>query len=422
MKKTILQLAFLILLICLPACNRPFEKCTISGRIIGRTSTSMILINALDRPDPQQAKIHIPIKDSTFSYEFTANPKQAYWLIFEDDYSSQTGLIPISIFPDKEKIELILHDSKHIAQNKIYGGKLNSQFALFTKELESKFDPLMKPYNDSIQVLMKLDKYLSDESKELNKKMEKTQNQDSLIVIYKKFDNLGDNAYTEPVKEINRHLDSIYKEKYSWCYNYYDQNRTIVSYYLILRELMDYNYNKYSDLLKIKNLVKKISAIYLDHPYTKTAEDLIDAIDKIKVGGKFIDFVLPDLNGNSITLSKSIEGKIALIDLWASWCGPCIAASRSMIPIYNEFKNLGFIVIGVANEIDNTDQLKKTLEREQFPWINLIELNNENRIWFKYGIPGAGGGTFLVDKDGKIIALKPTAEEVKNILSQKLKL
>jgi hypothetical protein len=92
-----------------------------------------------------------------------------------------------------------------------------------------------------------------------------------------------------------------------------------------------------------------------------------------------------------------------------------------LIPVYYEFKNSGFTIIGVANEIDNTNQLRKTLEREKFPWVNLIELNNENGIWLKYGIPGAGGKTFLADKDGKILAIKPTAEEVRNILIQKLK-
>lgn len=421
MKVPSLQQALIILLICLSSCNKPFEKCKISGKIIGRSSTSMIFINALDRPDPQQAKIHIPIKDSTFSYEFTVNPKQAYWLIFEDDYSSPNGFFPITIFPDKEKIELVLHDSKHIEQNKIYGGKLNKQFALFTAEVGSKFDALTKPYYDSIQILKSQNNYLSPESEELNKLMEKTQNKDSLIVIYKKIEELGDNAFTGPAKKINNHLDSIYKEKYAWCYIYYDQNKSIVSYYLIIRELMDYNYNEYSDFSKIKNLVKNISAKFPNHPYNQTAKNLIGALDEIKVGGKFIDFTLPDLNGNSITLSKSIAGKIALIDLWASWCSPCISTSRSMIPVYNEFNDLGFTIIGVANEIDNTDRLKKTLEREKFPWINLIELDNKNSIWFKYGIPGAGGGTFLVDKDGKILAVKPSAEEVRKILTEKLK-
>ena len=90
-----------------------------------------------------------------------------------------------------------------------------------------------------------------------------------------------------------------------------------------------------------------------------------------------------------------------------------------MIPVYNEFKDSGFTIIGVANEIDNTVQLRTTLEREKFPWLNLVEINNQNGIWAKYRIPA--GGTFLVDKDGKILAISPSAENVRAILLRKLK-
>jgi peroxiredoxin len=422
MKNSTLQFAFLVLAILQISCSSPLQKCTITGRVIGRSSSSLILINALDRPDPAQAKIHIPIKDSTFSYEFNAIPKQAYWLIFEDDYTSPDGFHPITIFPDKEKIKLILYDSKHISQNKIYGGELNKQFASFTEDSQLKFDPIMKPYYDSLDVLRKENNYFSEQFNELEKETQKTTNKDSLIVIYNKMNDLGDKSLSKPVKEINSHLDDLYKEKYLWCYNYYAHNQTIVSYYLILNELTySYNDNNYSDLSKLKNLVENYTAKYPGHPYDSMAKDMIDAIDRIKVGGKFIDFTLPDLNGNNVTLSKTIEGKIALIDLWATWCGPCIETSKSMIPVYNEFKNTGFTIVGVAREFDNTNQLKNALEREKFPWINLVELNNQNGIWIKYGIPTAGGRTFLVDKEGKILAIAPTAEEVRNILTEKLK-
>jgi peroxiredoxin len=421
MKNSILQFALIIFAILQLNCSSPLQKCTITGLIIGRSSSSLILINALDRPDPTQAKIHIPIKDSTFTYEINANPLQAYWLIFEDDYASPDGINPITIFPDKKEIKLTLYDSKHISQNKIYGGELNKQFASFTLNSKSKFDPIIKSYNDSIEVLGKKNNYFSEEYKELNKETQKTTNKDSLIVIYKKMEALGDNAFSKPVQEINRHMDPVYKEKYLWCYDYYTHNQTIVSYYLILNELMYYYNDKYSDLSKIKKLVDNISAKYPGHPYVNVAKDMIGALDRIKVGGNFIDFTLPDLTGNKINLAKNIEGKIALIDLWATWCGPCIATSRSMIPVYTEFKNSGFTIVGVAREFDNTNQLEKTLQREKFPWINLVELNNQNGIWIKYGKPTAGGGTFLVDKDGKILAIEPTAEEVRNILTKKLK-
>ena len=95
--------------------------------------------------DPRFAKIHIPINDNTFTYEINASPSQAYWLIFEDDISSGR-LIPVTIFPDQEKIQLVLYDSNRSAQNKIYGGILNKQFALFTEKVNSIFDLLIKPY------------------------------------------------------------------------------------------------------------------------------------------------------------------------------------------------------------------------------------------------------------------------------------
>jgi len=415
MKKKDISLVVLVLLIYMFACTRPFEKCTISGKVIGRSSNSLILMTPLE--DPRFAKIHIPIKDSTFTYEINASPCQVYWLIFDDEES----LMPINIFPDQAKIQLTLYDSKHSKQNKIYGGRLNKQYASFTEKQNSIFDPLVKPYNDSLQVLMSQDKFDSPESKELDRKISKTQNKDSLMALIKRSEALGENAYSKPVLEIKKHIDSIYKERYSWCYNYYDQNQNMVSYSLLVQELIYYYNHKYSDLKRIRNLVEKFSSKYPGHPYNLIAKDRITSFDRIRIGGEFIDFTLPDLQGNSITLSTAIKDKIALIDLWATWCGPCIANSRSMIPVYNEFKNNGFTIVGVAREFDNTNDLKQTLEREKFPWINLIELDNKNGIWNKYGIPTGVGKTFLVDMDGKILAINPTAEEVRNILIQKIK-
>ena len=118
-------------------------------------------------------------------------------------------------------------------------------------------------------------------------------------------------------------------------------------------------------------------------------------------------------------LSKEIEGKVALIDLWASWCGSCRRTSKSMIPLYEKYKERGFTVVGVARESKRED-MERALARDGYPWLNLLELQDEHKIWERYGVSRAGGITVLVDRDGIILAVSPTAEEVERILQEKL--
>jgi len=171
--------------------------------------------------------------------------------------------------------------------------------------------------------------------------------------------------------------------------------------------------------------IKKAYSIYSrelpEHPYTKLIGEILSSYEKIKVGGVYTDFSAPDLNGNIVKLSDVIKGKYALIDLWSSWCGPCIKSSRSMIPIYEEFKDKGFTVCGVAAELNNSDQMIQRIEQEKYPWINLVDINHKNQIWVKYGIENSGGSIFFVDPDGIILAINPDSSKVRKILNEKLK-
>lgn len=139
----------------------------------------------------------------------------------------------------------------------------------------------------------------------------------------------------------------------------------------------------------------------------------------IKPGGRFIDFTAPDLHGNSHRLSEEISGRIALIDLWASWCGPCRRNSMAMMPVYEEFRDRGFTVVGVAREGDAED-MRKAIEQDGYRWLNLLELNDRAMIWERYGCGNGGGKTVLVDRDGTILAVNPKVDEVREVLNRKL--
>ena len=56
------------------------------------------------------------------------------------------------------------------------------------------------------------------------------------------------------------------------------------------------------------------------------------------------------MNGKPVKLSEKIAGKPTLHHLWASWCSPCRQKGKELIPVYEEFQDKGFVVIGVARE------------------------------------------------------------------------
>jgi len=62
---------------------------------------------------------------------------------------------------------------------------------------------------------------------------------------------------------------------------------------------------------------------------------------------------------------------------------------------------------------------KAAIEKDKYPWENLVELNDAGKIWVKYGIGNSGGAVFLIDENGNIVANNPSTEEIRNFLIKK---
>ena len=89
-------------------------------------------------------------------------------------------------------------------------------------------------------------------------------------------------------------------------------------------------------------------------------------------------FTMTDLNGKKIT-SQSLRGKVVLIDLWATWCGPCQKASPVMQSLHNKYGGRGLVVIG-ANTWENNDKTGANARkyRDQHKYTYLFTYNNDD--------------------------------------------
>ena len=78
------------------------------------------------------------------------------------------------------------------------------------------------------------------------------------------------------------------------------------------------------------------------------------------------------------------------------------------------------MVVGVAREFKTTKNLELALQKDGYPWLQLLEMNDSRQIWTRYMLGNAGGGVFLIDRDGTILAVNPTADQVRQVLEEKL--
>jgi len=68
---------------------------------------------------------------------------------------------------------------------------------------------------------------------------------------------------------------------------------------------------------------------------------------------------LPDLTTFGLSGElPDLEGKVVLIDFWASWCAPCKASFPAMDELYKEMKDAGFVILAVS--VDSTEKAYKT--------------------------------------------------------------
>jgi len=118
--------------------------------------------------------------------------------------------------------------------------------------------------------------------------------------------------------------------------------------------------------------------------------------------GDPMDIKFTSIQGEEIDTTK-MEGKVVLIDFWATWCGPCIAELPNVQKAYEDYHDKGFEVIAISLDQDE-EKLKSFIDEKMMPWPQYFDGKGwGNEISTGFGISGIPA-TFLLGTDGKIVA------------------
>ncbi len=109
-------------------------------------------------------------------------------------------------------------------------------------------------------------------------------------------------------------------------------------------------------------------------------------------------FTLQDLKGNQISLSD-FQGKVVILDFWATWCPPCVMEIPHFIELYEQYKDQGFAMVGISLDRGGISVVKSFAQKYQ---VNYPILMADGQVANAYGGITGIPTTFVIDSAGNI--------------------
>ena len=148
------------------------------------------------------------------------------------------------------------------------------------------------------------------------------------------------------------------------------------------------------------------------------AEEYVEKQERVQAGQPMIDFTQNDPDGNSVTLSELAQGKLFLVDFWASWCPDCRKANPGVVAAYQKFHDQGFDVLGVSFDTDKEKWLA-AIKKDGLTWTHVSDLQGwSNAAGALYAIAFIPQNALI--KDGVIVARNLEGEALMEEIGRQL--
>jgi len=138
------------------------------------------------------------------------------------------------------------------------------------------------------------------------------------------------------------------------------------------------------------------------------------------MGKKAPEVVTQTLEGAEWKL-EDLRGKVVVMDFWATWCGPCVAALPDMKRLYEKYKSReDFVMVGVSLDWEK-EKVVKFCEEREIGWLQLFEAdknwqNSVARAFETYAIPSV----WVIDKEGSVAGMDLHGEAIERAVEKSL--
>lgn len=430
MKRTLLFAAFMTACAFTSGAQDKVFTCILKGKVMNGDSKYVRILERGKNLHNQGHDIALN-PDGTFDYEVKDSLNRQYEIILGAEltqgwisayeFISEPGSVHAELYQTIFKSSHTMNDSLYRLSS-VKGGPVNARYSAEKKYSSTKcaeasscqaemvrMHNTKEAYSEKAQGMLKSMETCADSSASYKSKLNA-----EFMALTKKPQEFYSQAYLE-VKDV---YDAAAKTCYKDRCDHMAANPDIASLCILYGYALNKKPNM--DTAAFISAYKVLAGKYPAHPYANAIGLAVKSFDSVIAGKPFINFTAPDLSGTQHTLSEEIKDRIAVLDLWASWCGPCIKNGLKLKPVYEKYKDKGFVVVGVAREFMNTKALEGALKRTGYPWLNLLEMDDRINLWAQYGVPKSGGAVFLIDRKGRIVAINPTDEEIESYLEQNL--
>ena len=132
---------------------------------------------------------------------------------------------------------------------------------------------------------------------------------------------------------------------------------------------------------------------------TKDSSFNLSGKPRLGKGVPALNFTFPGLDGKKVSLAD-YKGKVVLLNIWATWCPPCVEEMPSMEELYQKLKAEDFEILAVSMDISGAQAVLPFMKKHKLSFPALTDTEGAMKSLYQTtGVPES----FIIDKDGIIV-------------------